>query len=337
MSASLFLKPNNSRLDITAYIRELILMNECVILRGIGGFETSYKKAVLRKDKKIIVPPSKQIHFQPEWIMDNAVLENHLAKSLGVSKAKASEYIDNYVQEFHNTLHEKGSVTLEGIGEFTLGKDKRILFRELEDANYLADSFGLDILDIETDTEKKPEVPVAELKPLEPAPRRLTGWYIAIGVLLLLISVTFIILISGAKEVSLFHPNSDTKTDDEIVVFGPSTDSKTDFVSRAVEQAIDQSTRAQNALAIDNEQASVSKNNITYYLVAGSFKTTRNAEIMQEQLIRKGFSAGILPTGNSQYRVIVGKYYEHHRAIEELRRIRTQLDQSVWLLEFQEN
>ena len=256
---------------------------------------------------------------------------------MGVSKAKASEYIDNYVQEFHNTLHEKGSVTLDNIGKFTLGKDNKINFREFEDANYLADSFGLDILKIETNAEKKPEVPVPELKPLESAPRRLTGWYIAIGVLLLLISVTFIILISGGKELSLFPLNKDSRLDDEVVVFGPSTNSKADSVSQAVEQVLNQNTRVKNALAIDSEQPSVHENNISYYLVAGSFKTTRNAEILQEQLIRKGFSAEILPTGNSQYRVIVGKYYEHHRAIEELRRIRTQLDQSVWLLELQGN
>lgn len=332
-------------MDITPYIRELILLNECVILRGIGGFETAYKNASYRKDKKIIAPPSKKIHFQPEWIKDNGVLEKHLAKSLHISNEEASDIIDNYVQEFHNTLHENGNVLLEGIGEFILNREKKIQFNELEDTNYLVDSFGLDVLDIETETGTVAQLPVKELEPLQSGPRRLTGWYIAIGVLLLLISVTFIILISEGKQVSLFNMKENSSPADNMLIFGPSSDTKPDSVSKEIEQVLDRKTQTRNALTIDNEQTSVTGNNsiaetsnkIIYCLVAGSFKTTRNAQIMQEQLIRKGFSAEVLPTGNSQYRVIVGKYYEHRRAIDELRRMRTQLDQSVWLLEFQEN
>jgi len=333
-------------LDITPFIRELILLNECVILRGIGGFETAYKNAIYRKDKKIIVPPSKRIHFQSEWIKDNGVLENHLAKSLGISNEKASEHIDNYVQEFHNQIRKEGKVLLEGIGEFVIDKEKRLQFKELEDANYLVDSFGLDVLDIEPDIENNSKAVITNLSPLNPGPRKLSGWYIAIGLLLLMISITFIILISEGKEVRLFNINKNSGLTDEVVIFGPSSDPVADSISRAVEQVLDHKTATRNALTIEKtslrDKGEVvteipGEDKIAYYLVAGSFKTTRNAEILKEQLVRKGFSPEILHTGNMRYRVVVGTYYEHRRAIEELRRIRIQLDQSVWLLEAQQN
>jgi len=332
-------------LDITPFIRELILLNECVILRGIGGFETTYKNAIYRKAKKIIVPPSKRIQFQPEWIKDNGVLENHLVKSLGISNEKASEHIDNYVQEFHNQIRKEGKVLLEGIGEFAIDKEQRIHFKELEDANYLADSFGLDVLNIEPDIENYSKPVTTNLTPLTPGPRKLSGLYIAIGILLLMISITFIILISEGKEVRLFNIKKNSGSTDEVVIFGPSSDLVADSISRAVEQVLDHKTTTRNALTLektsvpDNREVvtEISGDKIAYYLVAGSFKTMRNAEILKEQLVRKGFSPEILHTGNMQYRVVVGTYYEHRRAIEELRRIRIQLDQSVWLLEAQQN
>ena len=321
-------------MDITSFIRELILLNECVILRGIGGFDTSYKHAAFRMDKKIISPPSKIIHFQPDWIKDNGVLENHLARSLGISNELASEHIDNYVQELHNRLRSEGRVLLAGVGEFVLEKNGKIQFQEIADTNYLADSFGLDNLNIELDIEEAKEPLKTKLVPLVTEPRKLTGWYIAIGVLLLLISVTFIILISEGGDVRLSNMRGRTSRSEEIVVFGPSADTLT----RAIEETLDSRTRTRNALTVKTIQPPEINNaavpgGLVYYLVAGSFKNLRNAEISKEQLLRKGFSPEIQQTGNSQYRVIVGKFNEHRNALEELRRIRIQLDQSVWLLE----
>jgi nucleoid DNA-binding protein len=329
-------------LDITSFIRELILLNECVILRGIGGFETSYKNAVYRKDKKIITPPSKKIHFQPDWIKDNGVLENYLAKSLGINNELASEYIDNYVQEFHNKLRDSGKILLSGVGEFILGTNGRIEFREIEDTNYLADSFGLDILDIELDTGEKKEPAKTKLVPLVTEPRRLTGWYIAIGVLLLLISVTFIILISEGGNTGILNIKKRSSRSEDVIVFGGSDKKETDSLTRSIEEALDSKTTTRNALTLENIPSTNNKskiatnnmnNGIVYYLIAGSFKNLRNAELLKDQLLRKGFSPEIQHTKNSQFRVIVGKFYEHKDATEELRRIRIQLDQNVWLLE----
>ena len=334
-------------MDITPFIRELILLNECVILRGIGGFETSYRHALYRKDKKILTPPSKKIRFQPEWIRDNGVLENYIAKSMGISNDLASDYIDNYVQNFHNKIHAEGKVILEGIGEFIVDKKEgRIEFTEFEDTNYLAESFGLDILNVEQKEERREESASARLTPINSEPRKLTGWYIALGILLLVISVTFIILLSEGGEIRLFNFNNAAHDRDEVVVFGSADSNKSDSVSRSIEEALDNRTSVKSALNIETNPSPQRKTEILaesgnakviYYLVAGSFKNSRNAEILQEQLIRKGFSPEILQIGNLQFRVIIGTYYDRRKAIEELRRIRIQLDQSVWLYEFEQN
>jgi hypothetical protein len=334
-------------LDLAPYIRELILSNECVILRGVGGFETSYQHAVYNKTRKVISPPSKQIQFHEDWIKDNGVLENYLSTSLNISAEEASDRVDIFVQEFFNELREKGSVSLRGTGEFFLDDKSRIQFRQLEDANYLADSFGLDILNLDPETkipQKAEELPLA---PIVPQRRKRTGWYIAGGVLLLVISVTLIIILSEGSSLRLFNflDRERKSGKDEMIVFGNPDLALKDSVVKIIEKDLDSRTRAREALnpvtpdAENNERIAdvpaapvITAEGTTYYLVAGSFRTIRSADILKEQLTRKGFEAETIDMG-ANVRVIVGKYSNRKLALDELRRMRQQLDQSVWLLE----
>jgi nucleoid DNA-binding protein len=332
-------------LDLSPYIRELILLNECVILRGVGGFETTYKHAELNRKKKMLLPPSKQIHFHGEWISDNGVLEEYLADSLNISKEKASDMIDHFVQQFYNTLKKEGKIVLEGIGEFSLDKNQNILFKEIEDENYLADSFGLDILEIASGEEEMRSTRKVELMPVEQPKRKLTGWYILIGILLSVISITLIILLSEGGKIELFG-GMKKKADsgnEGVIVFGRPSGSVADSISRSIESTLDEKTSARKALSIEEVPAQSQVKEVTikvapvaspdrYFLVAGSFNSRRNADILKDQLIRKGFQASIIET-DQNVRVIIGSYHDRKKAIDELRRMRQQLDQSIWLLE----
>jgi nucleoid DNA-binding protein len=330
-------------LDIKPFIRELILLNECVILRGVGGFETKYKHASFKENGKAITPPSKQIHFRPELLVDNGVLEKHISDSTGLNRSKASDEIDNFVQEFYNEIRQSKKIILKGIGEFSMDENSKLHFRELDDEIYLADSFGLEILDIEgkpkvTKTDQKPE-----LTPVIPQKRRLTGWYITIGILLLVISVTFIILISEESGRGIFNTQKGKAgtTKSHVIIFGPQQTKKPDSLQRAIEKTIDNKTSIRNALAIDTLKKPAAQNRVvakqasgfSYYLIAGSFRNKRNADIMTEQLIREGFNSEIMATNDGYFRVVIGKFNERQAAIDELRRIRKLIEQSVWLWE----
>jgi len=343
--SDLIFKSKISGLDITTFIRELILLNECVILRGLGGFETTYKHAAFRKNKKAITPPSKHVNFRPELLKDNGVLENYIQNSTGCSVENASNEIENFVVKFFEQLHKSGSVLLEGIGEFVKDDNNKLKFKEIEDVNYLADSFGLDILDInnkpqafENTEEYKPSLVVS-------GRRKLTGWYVVIGVLLIVIAVTFIILISESTKLSLFNFNAENrkKSQQHIIVFGPQNPTGKDSLTSAIEETINNNTLPKSALAIapkSTEEAaplekpakSVSEE-VSFYLIAGTFKNARNADLMMEQLLRKGFAPRIYHKEGDYYRVVIGSFSDRQAAIDELRRIRKQIDQSVWLWE----
>ena len=320
-------------MDITYFIRELILLNECVILRGIGGFETSYKNAVLDKKKKLISPPGKIIHFKPDLVKDNGILEAHIVKSLGISGQEASDIIDTFVQEFHDTIRDDGKVFLEGIGEFTLSRDNSISFQEIGDENYLADSFGLDVLDIEMVSSEKEDPVKPELHAIVPEKRKLSGWYIAIGILLVLIAGTSLLLVSSYSGNSIFKKSrgKDTILEPGVIVFGQQKEISEDSSKQAIGQSIDERTLPKKALSI--ETTPVDEFPFTsYYIIAGSFKIRKNAERLHDILLRKGFNPMVIDKG-SYVRVVLGTFDNKEMAIAELRRIRNQLDQSVWLME----
>jgi cell division protein FtsN len=53
---------------------------------------------------------------------------------------------------------------------------------------------------------------------------------------------------------------------------------------------------------------------------------------MKLQLDQKGFKPEILTSENHFYLVVVGKFDNRNAAINELRRIRGQINQSIWLM-----
>ncbi|MGD2033640.1 MAG: SPOR domain-containing protein [Bacteroidales bacterium] len=328
-------------MDITAFIRELIIQNECVILRGVGGFETSYKHATLDSEKKVINPPTKKINFRPDLIKDNGVLEDYLVRQLETEKSKASVIIDDFVRWFYDTIKEEGKVFLEGIGEFRFDGKNNIVFSEIENENYLAESFGLGTLVFDNGfSSGNDKTPNAGPTPVLPQKRKLTGWYIAIGILLLLISVTTLVLLAtshGMPLVQWFDSKLKERRQEEMV-FGNSKKEWEDSIINEIERSLNESTQAKKALAVPRGKGpekflDIQSSSPGYHLVAGSFRNRRNADLLSDQLYRKGFRPEIRSVGQDYYRVVIGSFYDRKEAIAELRRIRSQIDQSVWLLE----
>lgn len=331
-------------MDITSFIRELIVLNECVILRGIGGFETSYKHATLDKDRKTINPPSKKVHFRSDLVKDNGVLMSYIAESIEISKGKASSYIDDFVRRFFDDMKEKGKVFLDGIGEFCFDSKNNIIFSEIENENYLAESFGLEPLEFSTGINEEVSSPGSKKTSKGSKKRKHTGWYVAIGSLLLLVVLTTLFLIATSNQVHLIHwfDNKSVDEKNETMVFGNTDKALEDSIIRAIEKSLNESTIPKKALAVTQQESSATQESAiktkviaskpNYYLIAGSFKSRKNAEIMISQLKRKGYTPEIMISGG-QFRIEIGSFYNRKEAITELRRIRRQVDQSVWLLE----
>jgi nucleoid DNA-binding protein len=312
-------------LDIAAYIKELILTNECVILPRFGGFITKYRPAKVDPRKKILAPPSKEIEFHSELTKDNGVLVNYIARKNKTFNTRARRLVEDFVNEINARLDNGEKVVFEGIGVFVRDTNSgKLLFYSLSDENYLIDSYGL--MNLELD-----ELPIhgaAEEQGIKTPPvkiirRKQTGIWIAVSVIIIILLLIMMI------------PLTDSSSENEKIVFGKRRMPEQDSLKN-MEQVIDNATRKEVALFYSEPEKEYDEDIISgtgkYYIVAGSFKKLGNAQRLKTDLLNHGYSPQILQTKNGYYRVILSSFNNRNIAIRELERIRKDLNRPVWIL-----
>jgi nucleoid DNA-binding protein len=335
-------------LDISKYIKELVIKNECIILSGFGGFETHYKPACIDNATGSIVPPSKQIVFRQDYTRDNGVLVRFVAEKEGIGQDKAKEIIDDFIGDIVYRLDLEGTYMLEGLGRFIKQPDGSTIFRPSEKENFLIDSFGLSEISI-PDKEKPDESPVIEEQPPQKTGAKHTSRILYLVVLIgLLISVAIILafktnLFGKAERLITRSENRNDKTRQKIVFGHKKLPDYGDSMANNLSNRIDERTAKEKALLYTEQKPEkVIKTGIAkdihsgvekkYFIVAGSFQTEKNAVDFSEQLKYKGFKCMIIRTDNGLYRVVLDTYEEINQAIDGLESYKKQLNNDIWIL-----
>ena len=76
-------------MNLASDIKELILLNEGVILPGLGGFVVTHHPAEIHKNTHLLQPPSAMVSFDSRMITDNGLLVSHIAQKNKLSEEKA--------------------------------------------------------------------------------------------------------------------------------------------------------------------------------------------------------------------------------------------------------
>ena len=84
-------------IDVAKAIKELLYTNEAVILPGLGGFTGSPVSAVVDYVQGSVQPPSRKLEFNPNLVINDGILVNHIQKSEVITAQEATVAIDNYV------------------------------------------------------------------------------------------------------------------------------------------------------------------------------------------------------------------------------------------------
>ncbi len=316
--------------DLSPYIKELIMVHECIILPDFGGIETSYLPAHYDNEQKHMIPPGKKVWFRSDYIRGGEVLENHLVEQLNIEPEKARKIIEEYITEIKTKLKNNQDTVISGVGVFRKKVDGELTFTAFSDENYLADSFGLESFPFE-----KKEPIIKENKLIKEAEifirkRSNTLMYVIVGVIVICILMTITMFFASKFHLNLF--NIGNSGDNEMVIIGGTL--KSDSLSIAIDKELENYTSVKNALSYSNnkeiEPETRPANVYTYFLVAGSFSSFENADKLNDELVEDGFSSEVLEIKDS-YRVCLGKFVDKDSALNELQRIRKQIDRSVWL------
>lgn len=308
----------------------MILHNECIILPGLGGFETEYLPARLDNNTGLMLPPSKKVFFKTEYTSGGEILKNSLIKQLGLKDDEAETIIKGYVTEIKSKLSKGEIVKVGDIGSLSLGLSGALHFTVNKEENYLADSFGLEPLPVKT--RKKTQPKKIENRPeLKITERSNTLTFIIVGVLLISILLAATIIISARYNFYLFNIGN-KQADSEMLIFGGSDTS--DSYSAKIQDKIDESTLIKNALSYTGNKAVKPQTDtitVQHLIIAGSFKDMENATALEKKLINEGYKPKIVKA-DGFYRVYIGVFSDKTDALKELERVRRQMTRSVWLM-----
>jgi hypothetical protein len=280
------------KIDVTAFIRELLFGHDCVIVPGFGSFIGNYTPARIDKNSGIFYPPVKQISFNRNLVHNDGLLIGRISESGKINYKDSRSIVEGFVSDLRRDLSKGGKVVLDRIGSFYNNQEGNIQFEPDRDSNYLLDSYGLtsfQCLPVEGYDVRKRIIKHKEKDPLKQRSLRKMLWRAAV-IIPLAAAITF----------------ASIKTD-----FFKGWIQQTSMNPLAVEELENNSEEISKTIPsapvsvpepAKEEVATVQEENI-YLLITGSFKSQENAKNLMEKLTNKGYTPRIVEAPNGFFRV----------------------------------
>ncbi len=298
-------------LDFGKYIKELLLLHDCVILPGLGGFVANYKPAEFDTIRNTVSPPSKQILFNTRLVHNDGLLFAHVSDAAGYGYKDVENMASSYIEGIRRDSRKGDKFNIGGLGYFYLDAEGKIQFTEEAGNNFLVESYGLPLLQYkEVEKQPVPETYRSFISKTDPIIRqkRRRLWAYGTAAACLLTAMIFVPVKTG-----YFN---------QAGIDIPITDS---FQKK-------QATHAGITPAISTAPASKSfLPDAEYHIVVGSFKYFGNARQLRNQLVDKGFESRILSMANGFFRVSAGTYSDQGEATNQLSVVRAE-HEKAWVL-----
>ena len=129
-------------IDVAKAIKELLFTNEAVILPGLGGFTGTPVSAVVDYVQGSVQPPSKKLEFNPNLVINDGVLVNHIQKSEVITAQDATVAIESYVAGIKESLEQREIVDIPEVGRLYKDYEQKVRFMP-ENTNFEISSYGL--------------------------------------------------------------------------------------------------------------------------------------------------------------------------------------------------
>jgi nucleoid DNA-binding protein len=299
--------------EINQYIKELLLLNDCVIIPEFGGFVANYKPAVMGNSQ--FCPPSKEIAFNNKLTSNDGLLVNYISENEGITYFEARQKLNDFVEETLLNLERNRTIYFEGVGYLHFDSRENLLFEPQLNQNLLVESYGLQNFSYEKLYQRQMPKPAFKVEYKEPMPvifqkRKLQKLVVAVPLLIAMA----LIPMKNHKE---YLSKSDMGLWEAITQSAP--------VSTA---ATEQKTTAEFTTATSAPEIEQMK----YFIIGGSFRSEENANKYLQQLKGQGLQGKDLGIFKGLHRVAMKGFSTMEEAQKELNKIRYENPQSgVWI------
>jgi cell division septation protein DedD len=336
-----------------------------VILPGLGGFIANYKPAAFDTSQKTVLPPSRQILFNPNLVHNDGLLFAHISKETDYGYKEVQAMVEVYFKTIQYEVGKGLKFVIEDLGYFFLNKARKIEFAQETTDNLLLASYGLSFLNYKEFSRKTgiPKVSgrsektyraVEETNPII-RQRRIRRWVYTGAAACLVASMILIPVKMGYLNLSNFDltPVDSFRKEQpvkELVV--PPVESDTQLVKpeagpTTAEAAFtgieperlktEKETIEMNASDEGSENEIPARESFTpqknYHIIVGSFKDIGNAQHLQQKMAGEGYDAEVISGENDFFRVSARQFPSKADAVSALPSIRGQeAYKSAWIL-----
>jgi nucleoid DNA-binding protein len=299
--------------EISQYIKELLLLNDCVIIPEFGGFVANYKPATIENNQ--FFPPTKEIAFNNKLISNDGLLINYISEADGIDYFNAKQKLDSFVEETMLNLERNRNVYFEGVGYLHYDSRENLQFEPQLKQNLLVESYGLQNFSYEKLFQRQMPKPAFKVEYREPVPvifqqRKLKKLVIAIP---LLIAMALIPM----KHNNEYLSKSDMGMWETLMQSTPAAPIQTPELNLTENMVTE--------VASETEQ-------LKYFIIGGSFKSEENANKYIMQLKEQGYNGLNLGVFKGLNRVAMKGFANMGDAQKELNSLLTKNPGSgVWI------
>ncbi len=323
------------QIDIGVSIAALLYEHKSVSIPGLGSFITDYKSARVDQVEGKIYPPSKDVRFNKNLLLDDGLLVQHIRQKYNVTYPTALKAIEDFVKAANAAFEQRDIFTIPGVGRLYKDFEQNFKFLPEEDVNFNTDAYGLPTVQffpvargqqgaVASDSTKQPPPKSAKAR------KQPVGGWLRRNV----VAVSSVLLVAVAVVMywQFFYPNEaaeavEEPTDDTHYNVSPSRMTSDtgaeDILPTAPEENDDAET---DAATLQPEQQYVT-------IGVGRFGNPDNVERLVKRIYEAGYEPYTESEGNLT-RVGIQMAYETERDIQEaLKDIRKKFEPNAQVLE----
>ena len=319
-------------MEIKSYINDLLYQYECITIPEFGSFLTRKIPAKISFDGNFS-PPKKEISFNSLLKTNDGILAKYIAQKTNSNYESILKLINKKTIKWIEKL-KKESINFPGIGEMKLNNHGKIEFLPSNEINFNKDSFGL------YSFKKDPLIKITyhnknNLKmentnnddllftPEKKNNKRKMGYlkYSAIG------------LLTIALFGSIYFFTNNYLTNQKL--------NEIEIAQKKIKSNVQKATfdigklsKVELNLNKTDNFSSVNPNQNYYSIIAGSFRSIKNAENKLNLLIKEGYKAEMARKSSEGFhRVAYGRFSSKKKAINLLIFVKYTLQEDAWYLE----
>ena len=322
-----------------ALLPGMFLDYDCVIIPGLGGFVCNERKAWYDEDKAEMVPPSRDVLFNPNLIHNDGLLAQEIIRSTGFTYSEAIKIAEDEAATISEQLKLGNPFEIAQVGRLYSSEDGVIRFTPNTELVRMLSSFGHSRIPLT-------QIPLAEKSPIIPitTPTKVIPLRVRIARVAAILAIP--IAMGGAWMIS--EPNTSSTllsifpgidTQPIISTFSPSespTDLTTDLsIDLTSEELVIEYSPNPVVLEVTiNDVAAATPViiEINFLIIGGAFSVEDNAHALASALALDGFTVTHhFQEHNNLHLVVLGEFEDEGPARMELEKARKSEKGSAWL------